>query len=92
MLIIKLSIVSMFKIVESISLPWLLTTSKGSCVSFAVQNQICRPSVLKLFSQNGKVSSPLLNPVKKSNYETYDVVTLKFSNTSILILFFMITF
>ena len=36
----------MLKIVESISLPWLQTTCNGFCVSFAVQRQICRPSVL----------------------------------------------
>ena len=59
------------------------------CVSFAMQCQICLPRVLKFFPQNGQDSSPLLNPVK---YKTYHVVLLMFSNVSILILFFMMTF
>ena len=80
----------MLKIAESISLSWLLTTCKGYCVSFAVQRQICRPSLLKYFPQNGQDSSPLLNPIKKR--KTNHVVLLMFSNISILILFFMMTF
>ena len=92
MLTIKLLMVFMMKIVESIWLRWILTTCKDSCVSFAVQHQTCRHSILKFFPQNGQVSSPLLNPANKIKNKTYHVVPLIFSNTSILILFFMTTF